>query len=201
MVYTLFVLGFPVFILRIGDLVNKDKPSGRIFVIDSVNNFNISKMKITWFILIFVTGLISCSDEIVITEAEICSDLLYTSDNLSPFSGSCKVVYSKTGLVKEVLNYRKGRLDGGACYYYLNGNPKWKGFYKDGFISGKWECWDEEGSLVYIVNYEEDTLDGKFASYYPDGGIKEQGQYLNNSRTGEWIIYSEKGQIMSRKFY
>lgn len=182
-------------------MVNKDKPNCMIFVIDSVNNFNINKMKITWIILLFAAGLFSCSEEIVITEAEISSDLFYTPDNLSPFSGRCKIVYSNTGLVKEVLTYRKGRLNGDANYYYMNGNLKWKGLYKDGFISGKWKYWDEEGILVYIVNYEDDSLDGKFVSYYPDGGIKEQGQYLNNSRIGEWIIYSEKGQVLSRKAY
>lgn len=182
-------------------MVNKDKPNCMIFVIDSVNNFNINKMKITWIILLFAAGLFSCSEEIVITEAEISSDLFYTPDNLSPFSGRCKIVYSNTGLVKEVLTYRKGRLNGDANYYYMNGNLKWKGLYKDGFISGKWKYWDEEGILVYIVNYEDDSLDGKFVSYYPDGGIKEQGQYLNDSRIGEWIIYSEKGQVLSRKAY
>ena len=182
-------------------MVNKDKPNSRIFVIDSVNNFNINKMKITWIILIIVAGLISCSEEIVITETEICSDLFYTPDNRSPFSGRCKVIYSNTGLVKEVLTYRKGRLDGDANYYYMNGNLKWKGLFKDGFISGKWEYWDEAGSLIYVVNYADDTLDGEFVSYYPDGRIKEQGEYLNNSRAGEWIVYSEKGQIMSRKIY
>ncbi|MBN2214985.1 MAG: toxin-antitoxin system YwqK family antitoxin [Bacteroidales bacterium] len=160
-------------------------------------------MKKTWIILllILVAGLISCTDEIVINETEIDCDLLYTENHLVPFSGKCKVVYGHTETAKEILTYRKGRLDGDAHYYYRNGNIKWKGFYKNGFISGKWEYWDENGILTYIVNYRHDTLDGEYVSYYPDGGIKEQGYYVNNSRTGEWTVYSENGKVTSKEIY
>jgi len=158
-------------------------------------------MKKTWIIFVFVAGLISCTKEIVITEAEISSDLFYTEDNLIPFSGKCKVVYSNTGLIKEILTYRKGRLDGDALFYYQNGNIKWKGSYKDGSISGTWEYRDENGKLMYLVNYKQDTLDGEFVSYHPYGGVKEKGHYLNNSRKGEWIVYSEKGKVTSKMSY
>lgn len=158
-------------------------------------------MRISWIILLFVAGLISCSEEIVMTEAEISNDLLYTKDNINPFSGKCKVVYASTDLVKEILSFRKGRLDGDARYYYQNGSIKWKGCYENGFISGKWEYWDEEGRIMYVVNYKHDTLEGEFVSYHPNGITKEKGCYINNSRTGEWIVYSEKGQITGKKSY
>ena len=158
-------------------------------------------MRISWIILIFASGLISCTKEIVITEAEISSDLLYTEDNINPFTGKCKVVYAGTEFVKEILTFRKGRLNGDARYYYQNGNIKWKGCYENGFISGKWEYWDEEGKMMYMVNYKHDTLEGEFASYHPNGIIKEKGCYISNSRTGEWIVFSEKGQITSKKSY
>jgi len=158
-------------------------------------------MRISWIILLFASGLISCTKEIVITEAEISSDLLYTEDNINPFSGKCKVVYTDTELIKEVLTFRKGRLDGDARYYYQNGNIKWKGSYRNGFISGEWEYWDENGKIMYVVNYKHDTLEGEFASYHHNGTIKEKGCYSDNSRKGEWIVYSEKGQITSKKSY
>jgi antitoxin component YwqK of YwqJK toxin-antitoxin module len=158
-------------------------------------------MKITWIVLLLVAGLISCTDEIVITETEISSDLFYTENNLIPFSGKCKVVFNSNQAVKEILTYRKGRLDGTAQYYYHNGNLKRKGFYEDGYITGKWQYWDENGRLMYVVNYKYDTLDGEFVSYYPNGGLKEQGHYLDNSRTGEWTLYSENGKITGKKFY
>ena len=158
-------------------------------------------MRISWIILLFVAGLISCREEIVLTEAEIGNDLLYTKDKISPFTGKCKVIYSHTDLIKEVLTFRKGRLNGDACYYYQNGNIKWKGCYKDGFISGKWEYRDEEGRIKYVVNYKYDTLEGQFISYHPNGMIKEKGSYINNSRTGEWTVYSQKGKISNRKCY
>ena len=158
-------------------------------------------MRISWIIILFASGLISCTKEIVITEAEISSDLLYTEDNISPFSGKCKVVYTDTELIKEVLTFRKGRLDGDARYYYQNGNIKWKGSYRNWFISGNWEYWDENGKIMYVVNYKHDTLEGEFTSYHHNGTIKEKGCYSDNSRIGEWIVYSEKGQIISKKSY
>jgi antitoxin component YwqK of YwqJK toxin-antitoxin module len=158
-------------------------------------------MKMRWIILLFVAGLISCTEEIVMTETEIGNDLLYTKDNVRPYTGKCKVVYPNTEMVKEVLTFRKGRLNGDALYYYRNGNIKWKGCYKDGFISGRWEYWDENGKIMYVVNYKNDTLDGEFKSFHSNGLIKEKGCYLNNSRTGEWIVYSEKGKIDDKKSY
>ncbi len=158
-------------------------------------------MRITWIILLFVAGLISCTEEIVITESEISNDLLYTENDVSPFSGKCKVVYANSELIKEVLTFHKGRLDGDAHYYYQNGNIKWKGSYKDGFISGRWEYWDENGRKMYVVNYKHDTLDGEFWSYHPNGTVKEKGSYLNNSRAGEWIVYSEKGKVTGKMSY
>jgi antitoxin component YwqK of YwqJK toxin-antitoxin module len=135
------------------------------------------------------------------TEAEISNDLLYTKDNINPFSGKCKVIYTNTDLVKEVLTFRKGRLDGDARYYYPNGHIKWKGSYEEGSISGKWEYWDEEGRIMYVVNYKQDTLEGEFTSYYTNGMIKEKGCYAGNSRSGEWIVYYEHGAVAGRKSY
>ncbi len=147
---------------------------------------------------ILLLGLCSCSKEIIITESEIGDDLLYIKNDISPYSGKCKVVYTNSEITKEILNFSKGRLDGEAYYYYQNGKLKWRGNYKDGFISGTWEFWNENGEKVYEVDYLNDSLDGEFKSWYPSGNLKEQGNYLKNKKTGEWITYNESGTVIDK---
>jgi len=197
----LFISGFAVLNIKKCGFVNKQEPILQISVYDSVDNFKTIQMRISLIILLFVEGLISCSEEIVITEEEISNDLLYTEANISPYTGKCKVVYTNTDLVKEVLTFRKGRLNGDAQYYHQNGKIKWRGRYDAGMISGKWEYWDENGKIMYVVNYKNDTLEGEFMSYHQNGTIKEKGCYLNNSRTGEWIVYSESGKVTGKRIY
>ena len=72
-------------------------------------------------ILTLAFGLCSCSKEIIITEADIGEDLLYVKNDISPYTGKCKVVYSDSKTIKEILTFSKGRLDGEATYYYQNG--------------------------------------------------------------------------------
>lgn len=156
-------------------------------------------MRTTLGILIIILGFVSCSKEIEITESQLTEDQLYLADHIRPFTGKCKIVYHNSDKIKEVLTYRNGRPDGEAIYYYINGNIKWKGFYRKGYLSGKWQFWNEEGKLIYEVHYRNDTLQGEYRSYYPNGNMKEKGSYMNNSRTGEWIAWSEEGKITTKK--
>ncbi|MBN2611759.1 MAG: toxin-antitoxin system YwqK family antitoxin [Bacteroidales bacterium] len=162
-------------------------------------------MKLIRFIyvlmVIIAAGLSSCSEEIIIKEEQLDEDLLYVEDKLSLYTGKCRVVYSDTDLTKEILSFRKGKLQGDAVYFYKNGKLKWKGTYKNGFISGTWEYWNENGEKLYEVNYHNDTLEGVFKSWYPNGLLKEQGSYENNRKKGEWIVYNESGSIIETLKY
>jgi antitoxin component YwqK of YwqJK toxin-antitoxin module len=151
------------------------------------------------FLALFV--LISCGKEVIITEMEIKPDLLYVHNDIHPFTGTCKVVFNDTSLLKEKFQFRKGILEGEAVAYYRDGNLRWKGHYENGCCTGKWEYWDQYGNKVIEANYTNDTLTGPYFSWHSNGLMREKGQFKENSRTGKWISYNETGQIVSETIY
>ena len=156
-------------------------------------------MRKTIFLAMLV--LISCGKEVIITEEEIQPDMFYVRNDVNPFTGTCKVVFSDTGILKEKFQFRKGILEGEAIAYYRDGNLRWKGQYKNGYCSGKWEYWNQSGNKVIEANYSNDTLKGSYCSWYSNGLMKERGQFSQNSRTGKWFNYNETGQVVSETIY
>ncbi|OFY53999.1 MAG: hypothetical protein A2Y87_01030 [Bacteroidetes bacterium RBG_13_46_8] len=153
------------------------------------------------YIFLAMLVLMSCGKEVIITEEEIKPDMYYVRNDVDPFTGTCKVVFSDTNLLKEKFQFRKGILEGEAAAYYHGGNLRWKGHYKNGSCAGKWEYWDQHGNKVIEANYSNDTLTGPYYSWYSNGLMKEKGQFCQNSRTGRWISYNETGQVISETIY
>jgi antitoxin component YwqK of YwqJK toxin-antitoxin module len=153
------------------------------------------------FPIIILISLVSCSKEIIITEAEIKPDIFYDKEDLKPFTGKCMVLFPDTDLVKQEFHFKKGRLNGEVFAWYKNGKIQWKGYYVKGFITGKWEFWNENGNKVMEAFYEKDTLNGSYVTWYPSGTVKERGQYANNIRTGKWLKYSDNGQLLAEQVY
>jgi antitoxin component YwqK of YwqJK toxin-antitoxin module len=153
------------------------------------------------YIFIALIVLMSCSKEVIITEEEIKPDLFYSSNDINPFTGTCKVVFNDTNLLKEKFQFRKGILEGEAIAYYRDGKVHWKGHYKNGCCTGKWEYWDLNGNKIIEANYNHDTLTGPYFSWYSNGLLKERGQFDQNNRTGQWTTYNEMGQVVSETIY
>jgi antitoxin component YwqK of YwqJK toxin-antitoxin module len=153
------------------------------------------------YIFLVMLLLMSCGKEVIITEDEIKPDLFYLHNDIDPFTGTCKVVFNDTGLMKEKFQFRKGILEGEAVAYYRDGNLRWKGYYKNGCCSGLWEYWDQDGNKTIEANYDNDTLTGPFVLWYSNGRMKEKGQFSENSRTGKWIGFNETGQVVSETIY
>jgi hypothetical protein len=113
-----------------------------------------------WILPVLTILCVSCTRQVIITEAEIKPDILYLEGDLKPFTGKCVVVYSDTSLVKEKFTYKKGRLHGEAISWYKNGNIRRKGYYEHGMISGKWEFWDAAGNKILEAAYFHDQTLG-----------------------------------------
>jgi antitoxin component YwqK of YwqJK toxin-antitoxin module len=142
------------------------------------------------YIFLAMLVLMSCGKEVIITEDEIKPDMFYVRNDVDPFTGTCKVVFSDSGSLKERFQFRNGILEGDAIAYYRDGNIRWKGHYKNGRCTGKWEYWDQNRNKVIEASYNNDTLTGSYYSWYSNGLIKEKGQFSQNSRTGKWFIYN-----------
>lgn len=153
------------------------------------------------YIFIGLVLLISCSKEAIITEDDLRHDLFYKSDDIHPFTGTCKVLFANTEVIKEKFHFKEGKLDGLAEAYFPSGKLRWKGLYKNGNTFGKWEYWDTNGNKTIEVFYENDTLNGPYFSWHSNGAVKEKGQFDQNNRAGRWIIYNETGQVISETIY
>jgi antitoxin component YwqK of YwqJK toxin-antitoxin module len=147
-------------------------------------------------LIILLVVATACSGKVIITEAEIKSDVFYTERSTKPFTGKCVVLFSDTLMVKEEFTYKNGILHGKALAWYQNGQIRRQGSYNMGQISGKWEFWDENGNKTVEAFYKNDMLDGSYISLYSNGRIKEKGWFESNKRTGQWYYYNEMGQVI-----
>jgi antitoxin component YwqK of YwqJK toxin-antitoxin module len=154
-----------------------------------------------YLIIIFCILFTACSREIIITEEDIKLDLLYLVNDVKPFSGTCKVLYSDTSLLKEMFEFVEGAPDGRCSSYYEDGSLKWKGSYKKGKTFGKWEFWDNGGNKYCEAYFDNDVYNGTYKSWYANGQLKESGQYSKNLKTGIWTAYDEAGNVIKESAY
>lgn len=143
-------------------------------------------------------GFVSCSRGIVISENELKPGVFYAPMGLKPFTGICKIYYIQTDRIREEFRLKKGMLHGESRSYYPDGDIMWKGSYREGLMSGKWQKWDEHGHLIMELHYVDDVLEGPFVAMYTNGSVKEKGRYSGNRRVGEWIRTEETVQYSSQ---
>ncbi len=154
-----------------------------------------------YIIILSCLFYIACSREIIITEEQLKQDLLYLTNDIKPFTGTCNILYRDTSLIKEQFKFKDGALDGVSCSYYEYGNLKWRGEYKEGKMSGKWEFWTEDGIKYCEIHFKDDIYHGTYISWHINGKTKETGQYANNSKTGTWTAYNDSGKVISQYNY
>jgi antitoxin component YwqK of YwqJK toxin-antitoxin module len=159
-------------------------------------------MKHLIYIFIVVLGLASCSNsKVVVTEANMPEDIFYLDDEIKPYTGEAVIYFSNTEVVKEELTYKDGILCGEIVSYYPNGEIKRKGEYYMGRLTGKWECWYENGKKQYEVEYNNDTLCGAYIAWYATGVIAKKGSFTGNVRSGMWMEYDEAGMLLIKQNY
>jgi antitoxin component YwqK of YwqJK toxin-antitoxin module len=153
------------------------------------------------FLIIFCVLFAACSREIIITEEDIKEDLLYVANDIKPFSGTCKILYSDTSMLKELFEFVNGVMDGRCTSYYEDGSIKWEGSYKKGKSFGKWEYWDNNGSKYCEAHFDNDLYDGPYMSWHANGQLKEAGQFTENIKTGKWTVYDDRGNVVDVSVY
>ncbi len=154
-----------------------------------------------YIVIITCLFFIACSKKIIITEEELKQDMMYLKNDVRPFSGTCNILFNDTNLIKEQFNFKNGALDGVYCSYFRHGDLKWRGEYKEGKMSGKWEFWGEDGRKFSETYFDNDIYDGSYTSWYPNGQIKETGLYADNRRTGKWTVFNVNGKVISEYTY
>ncbi|HIB53097.1 MAG TPA: hypothetical protein EYO48_08255, partial [Candidatus Marinimicrobia bacterium] len=99
--------------------------------------------------------------------------------------------------------------------FYDNRNPKIKGRYKDGFMSGIWTYYypdgitkakgrflrGDGGNISPILGIPQNGRNGKWIIYYPGRKVNAKYQYVNGKFDKERMEWYENGQKKRHYFY
>lgn len=99
-----------------------------------------------------------------------------------------------------IFNYINAQEQKEYYYNYAKGNIKESGkIDKNGFPTGEWKYYLENGTLDYIINWETNFI----KKYYITGELKQKGTFIPETGThiGEWITYHKNGKIKTQELF
>ena len=140
--------------------------------------------KLISFLLLLMAG---CSSDPVNMDEVLYErgGLYITNDNFHSFFYFNQKVYS-----------------GPAYSLHRNGEKKEAGAIKNGFQTGMWNAWDEDGNKWFSGSYQHGREHGKWIGYHVNGEKKYEGDYENGLQAGKWTYYNNKGvKYLEESYY
>ena len=134
-------------------------------------------------------------------------------------------VFDTTGLLREIVNYRKGFVmtrealnrydrEGKKHGYWKTFFEDWslhtECYYKHGLRDGFYKEYDEKGNLKKIIKYVNDVeqvLEPDMKplivqhEYYPNGKVKREASFRDGKREGVWREFDEEGNVINSQTY
>jgi len=103
-----------------------------------------------------------------------------------------------TGELKAEGNYKDDIKVGKWTYYFANGKTEQTGKYDEkGKLTGKWVWYYPSGEILREENYLNGLADGTMTEFTEDGGIIAEGEFIEGEEEGQWIYetggYREEG--------
>ncbi len=105
-----------------------------------------------------------------------------------------------TGELNSKINFKDGKAQGEALYYFMSGGLSQKGQYSNDEKSGPWVNYDEKGDVASELNFKNDLMDGE-AKYYDNGKVWRTGKYNKGVKIYIWTDYDKRGKEVSVKDY
>ena len=151
--------------------------------------------------------------------------LLQTMIFKNGFEEGVSPVFDTTGLLREIINYRKGFVmtretlnrydrEGKKHGYWKTFFDDWslrtECYYKHGLRDGFYKEYDEKGNLKKIVKYVNDVeqvLEPDMKplivqhEYYPNGKVKREASFRDGKREGVWREFDEEGNVIKSQTY
>ena len=151
--------------------------------------------------------------------------VLQTMNFVNGFEEGVSPVFDTTGLLREIVTYRKGFvMTREALNRYDREGKKhgyWKTFYDDwslrtecyyrhGLRDGFYKEYDEKGNLKKITKFVNDveqvlTADQKplvmQREYYPNGRVKREASFRDGKKEGVWREFDEDGNVINSQTY
>lgn len=134
-------------------------------------------------------------------------------------------VFDTTGLLCEIITYKKGFVMTREAINRYNREAKkhgyWKTFFDDwsvrtecyyrhGMRDGFYKEYDEKGNLKKITKYVNDVeqvLESDMKplivqhEYYPNGKVKREASFRDGKREGVWREFDEQGNVLNSQTY
>lgn len=109
--------------------------------------------------------------------------------------------YYLSGELKSKGNYKDGKKFGEWVYYFKNGNIEQKGkFDLNGRFTSKWKWFFENGNILRQEEFLKGIEDGYLIEYDINGNIITEGEFLEGEKEGEWFYklndHEENGKYL-----
>lgn len=151
--------------------------------------------------------------------------VLQTINYVNGLEEGVSPVFDTTGLLREIVTYRKGFImTREALNRYDREGKKhgyWKTFYDDwsvhtecyyrhGLRDGFYKEYDQKGNLKKITKYVNDVEQVMEPSmkplvlkheYYPNGKVKREASFRDGKREGVWREFDEQGNVIKSQTY
>ena len=151
--------------------------------------------------------------------------VLQTMNFINGLEEGISPVFDTTGLLREIITYRKGFVmtrealnrydrEGKRHGYWKTFFDDWslhtECYYRHGLRDGFYKEYDEKGNLKKIVKYVNDVeqvLEGEQKplvvkhEYYPNGRVKREASFRDGKREGVWREFDEDGNVLKSQTY
>ena len=141
------------------------------------------------------------------------------------FEEGISPVFDTTGMLREIITYRKGFImtrealnrydrEGKKHGYWKTFFDDWsvhtECFYRHGLRDGFYKEYDEKGNLKKITKYVNDVeqvLEPDMKplivqhEYYPNGKVKREASFRDGKREGVWREFDEEGNVIKSQTY
>lgn len=107
--------------------------------------------------------------------------------------------YYLDGNLKSKGEYKDGKKYGKWTYYFTNGNVEQEGFFdKNGNYTGEWKWYYENGNLLRKEEYRRGKREGFLEEYSINGELITKGEYFDGEKEGPWFYqlndHKEEGE-------
>ncbi len=109
--------------------------------------------------------------------------------------------YYKSGNLRSSVNYKDGKADGKAYFYYDDGKQTKKSevLFEQDVVVDLYQEFFENGTQKTTLNYKNGKLHGDAEFYYKNGKLKIKGKYKKGYKKGKWRYYDETGNVYNKE--
>lgn len=108
--------------------------------------------------------------------------------------------YYLTGEKRAEGKYKDGKKEGKWTYFFKSGKTEQKGSYKKGRSNGSWRWYYENDQLHREESYRRGKEDGESVEYDRNSNVISKGEYVDGLREGPWIYqvgdHTEEGEYI-----